>query len=165
MKFLARLEFDPKWRHLFFKNFGTLFRFHLYGIEKICANFDALVIIWTIIYLKSPTIADSAFIIRCKIIYCKILETRLRGLRNHNGKFFFVFAKKISENTSNNILNCYFSNQIYTLTHQTKYLCIKEIKLTSRKQYLFDRLCSVKAKTTHKDQSIFQVKRLRDLQK
>ena len=94
MKFLARLEFEPKWRHLFFKNFGTLFKFHLYGIEKICANFDTLVIIWTIICPKSPSIADSTFIVRCKIIYCKILKKYLRGLRNHNGKLFLCPPQK-----------------------------------------------------------------------
>ena len=46
----------PKWRHLPFKNFVTPFKFDLYGIEKIYANFDALVIIWTIIDFNSLTI-------------------------------------------------------------------------------------------------------------
>ena len=45
---------QPKWCHLLFKNFGTPFKFHLYGIEKTCANFDALVIILTIIDLNTP---------------------------------------------------------------------------------------------------------------
>ena len=33
----------------------------------------------------------------------------------------FVSATKIGENVTN-ILNCYFSKQIYPLTHQTKYV-------------------------------------------
>ena len=47
---------QSKWHHLPFKNFGTPFEFHLYGVEKTCANFDALVAIWTIIDLNSPNI-------------------------------------------------------------------------------------------------------------
>ena len=42
-------------------------------------------------------------------------------LGNHDGKLFFVSTRKISENISKT-LNCYFSNQIYTLAHQSKYL-------------------------------------------
>ena len=38
------------------QKFWHPFRFDLYGTEKTCANFDALVIIWTIIDLNSPTI-------------------------------------------------------------------------------------------------------------
>ena len=41
---------------LTFKNFGTTFKFDLYGIEQARANFDAWVIIWTIIDLNSPTL-------------------------------------------------------------------------------------------------------------
>ena len=33
----------------------------------------------------------------------------------------FVSATKIGENVTN-ILNCYFSKQIYLLTHETKYV-------------------------------------------
>ena len=63
MKFLAYCVSrhnvtHPKWRHLPFKIFGTAFDFNLYGVEKICANFDALVIISTIIDLNSPTITQ-----------------------------------------------------------------------------------------------------------
>ena len=44
---------QSKWRHLPLKNFDTPFKFDLYGIQKTFANFDALVIICTIIDLKA----------------------------------------------------------------------------------------------------------------
>ena len=34
---------------------------------------------------------------------------------------------------------------------------MQEIKFTFRRQYLFDRLCSINAKKTHVDQSTLQV--------
>ena len=36
-------------------------------------------------------------------------------------------------------------------------MCMKEMKFTSHKQYLFRRLFSIKAKKTHTDQSTLQV--------
>ena len=50
-------QLQPKWRRLPFKIFGTLFKFDFYRLEKTFANFDALVTIWTIIDLNSPTIS------------------------------------------------------------------------------------------------------------
>ena len=58
MKYLAygvsrHYLLQSKWRHLPLKNFDTPFKFDLYGIQKTFANFDALVIICTIIHLKA----------------------------------------------------------------------------------------------------------------
>ena len=57
----------------------------------------------------------------------------------------FVSATKISENVTN-IWNCYFSNQIYSLTYQTKF--------TSHKQYLCGLLFYRNVKRTHAGQTI-----------
>ena len=48
------------------------------------------------------------------------VKIKLKELRNYSRKLL-LSATKISGNTTN-ILNCYFSKQIYTLAHQTKYL-------------------------------------------
>ena len=45
---------STKWCHLPCKIFVTNFIFDLHGVKKTCANFDALVIIWTIAALNSP---------------------------------------------------------------------------------------------------------------
>ena len=55
-----------------------------------------------------------------RIELLKMSNFSLKELRNISGNYFCV-CRKIFVNTSN-ILDCYFSNQISTLTHQTKYL-------------------------------------------
>ena len=48
-------------------------------------------------------------------------KTTVKGATKSLWKIIFVSVTKISKNTSN-ILNSYFLNQIYTFTHETKYL-------------------------------------------
>ena len=67
-------------------------------------------------------------------------------------KIIFVSITKIGENTTN-ILNCYFSKQIYTLRHQDNTYA-QRIKFTLQEQYLLDLLFSKNAKETNIDQSI-----------
>ena len=60
-------------------------------------------------------------------------------------------AAKTGENTTRT-LNCYFSNYIDTLVHQTKYQHKK-----NQIYFLFGRLFSIKAKKTYTDQSKLRV--------
>ena len=83
-------------------------------------------------------------------------------------------ATEISENTSN-ILNCYFSSQIYTLTHQTSWKCRKlKLLFVDRTYFIVSALLmqrrliqtkvhftfcySVRIETTHKPSKVVAAK-------
>ena len=98
---------------------------------------------------------------------------RLKGARKSWWIIIFVFDTKISKNAFN-ILNCYYWNQIYTLTHQTKYLqvgnlllvnstylivsaLLKQRRLIQTKEH-FKFYYSVRIETTHKPSKLAAVK-------
>ena len=67
-------------------------------------------------------------------------------------KFIIASATKTGKNVTN-ILNFYFSKQIYPLAHKIN-LYIQKTKFISYKQYLCGLLFSKSVKWTHTDQSI-----------
>ena len=87
-----------------------------------------------ILYATRPNDSGLFYIfIKNQLISLKHQNNSLDGLMNNcyikgttklKTKLIFVFATKIDENTTN-IQNCCFSQQIYTLSHQTKYLYIE----------------------------------------
>ena len=66
-------------------------------------------------------------------------------------KVIFVFATEIDESTVN-ILSCYFLQQTYALSHQTKYLHIKN-QICLSQTVFFSLLTSKNALKTQTDQS------------
>ena len=67
----------------------------------------------------------------------KVFEVILKGVRNHNGKYFFCPLKTVIFQTK------------FTLSYIKLNICMKEVKLTSHKKYLFGGLFPRNAKKTH----------------